>query len=777
MGTEKIKKGKSSKRSQRKKINFDKNSLTFFRQLQEIADRENHLEAFLEAATRIIGQTLDYDRVAIFLFDEKSSELVYLKGWAKAAIDLPSGYRQGRDSGLIGRAARVVKPVVVNDVSKNRDYLKCHEVEIKSEAAFPITFRSQLLGVLDLQDAKKNVFSKGEVDFLNFLTRFLGSALAERRKEEELTSQLEKTRVILDGIRDGYYEVDLKGNFTFINEALARAWGRKREELLGKNYRNFLESESIDRVFKIFNQVYSTGKARGGIEIQVRDIKGTIHTVELSVALKKDASGAPIGFYGIVHDITERVRIENELRVANAWFSSLLEALPDVIYFKDLEGRNLIINRAMEEMTGFKREEILGKTDSEIFPPDLAAQCLESDQKVLAEKKIFRFFEKTVNPDGQSRYFETIKAPVFDRAGNITGIVGISRDITEHKLAELALAEQKELFQTVLDSAEDLIFVLDRDYKILLFNKAAERVFGWRLEELKGKKFNEIYPAEGWPEAKNRFDRVLKGNVVKEDVEINFRGRNFVLSVTEVPLRNEKGEVYAVCGIARDVTRRVELERELESSLREKEVLLREIHHRVKNNMQVISSLLNLQAHYVNNPEFTSIIKECQNRIRSMALVHEHLYQSKNLASINFADYLGKLIIHLYNVHQIKQEKVELEIETDDLFLEIGVAIPLGLLANEIISNSFKHAFPGERKGKVRVRLKEVSPSHYQLEISDNGVGLPPEVDPVDSKSFGLQLVSLLGDQIGAKIEVDRTSGTKFVISFEYRGSSLNRNS
>ncbi|MBC7361992.1 MAG: PAS domain S-box protein [Candidatus Aminicenantes bacterium] len=903
MGTEKIKKGKSSKRSQRKKINFDENSLAFFRQLQKIADRENHLEAFLEAATRIIGQNLGYDRVAVFLFDAKSSELVYLKGWAKAAIDLPSGYRQGIDSGLIGRAARVVKPVVVNDVSKNRDYLKCHEVEIKSEAAFPITFRSQLLGVLDLQDAKKNAFSKGEVNFLNFLTRFLGSALAERRKEEELTSQLEKTRVILDGIRDGYYEVDLKGNFTFINEALARAWGRKREELLGKNYRNFLESESIDRVFKIFNQVYSTGKARGGIEIQVRDIKGTIHTVELSVALKRDASGAPIGFYGIVHDITERVRIENELRAANARFSSLLEALPDVIYFKDLEGRNLIINRAMEEMTGLKREEILGKTDSEIFPPDLAAQCLESDQKVLAEKKIFRFFEKTVNPDGQSRYFETIKAPVFDRAGNITGIVGISRDITEKtlaeekikesernfrslfenstlglyrttpdgrillanptivrmlgyesfeelssrnlerdgfepsyprkmfiekvekegevrgveaawkrkdgtiiyvresarairdengrtlyyegtveditekKLAELALAEQKELFQTVLDSAEDLIFVLDRDYKILLFNKAAERVFSWSLEELKGKKFNEIYPAEGWPEAKNRFDRVLKGEVVKEDVEINFRGRNFVLSVTEVPLRNEKGEVYAVCGIARDVTRRVELERELESSLREKEVLLREIHHRVKNNMQVISSLLNLQAHYVNNPEFTSIIKECQNRIRSMALVHEHLYQSKNLASINFADYLGKLIIHLYNVHQIKQEKVELEIETDDLFLEIGVAIPLGLLASEIISNSFKHAFPGERKGKVRVRLKEISPSHYQLEISDNGVGLPPEVDPVDSKSFGLQLISLLSDQIGGKIEVDRTAGTRFVVSFEYRGSSLNHNS
>jgi PAS domain S-box-containing protein len=775
MGKDKSDRALKGKR--KKKLSLPQSCLRLFRQLQAVADRENNLETFLEETARILGLAFGHSRVTIFLYDESSQELYFLKGWKTEKVDFPLGYRQKVNLGLMGKAIRLRQPIVVNDVHKDPDYLAVPGVKVGSEACFPIIFRREVLGLLDVHDSREKAIKQGEVNFLNFLTRFIGSALAERRKEEELTSQLEKTRVILDGIKDGYYEVDLKGNFIFINEALARTWGRNRKELLGGNYGNFLESESIDRVFRIFNQVYNTGKAQGGIEIQVRDIKGTIHTVELSVALKKDAAGAPIGFYGIVHDITERVRIENELRQANARFSSLLEALPEVIYFKDLEGRNLIINRAMEEMTGLKREEILGKTDSEIFPPDLAAQCLESDQKVLTEKKIFKFFEKTVRPDGQSRYFETIKAPVFDIAGNITGIVGVSRDITEKKLAELALAEQKELLQIVLDSAEDLIFVLDRDYQILLFNKVGERFFGLSQKELKGKKFNEIYPAEGWPEAKNRFDRVFEGEVIKEDVEINYRGRNFILSVTEVPLRKENGEVYAVCGVARDVTQRAELERELQSSLREKEVLLREIHHRVKNNMQVISSLLNLQAHYVNNPEFTSIIKECQNRIRSMALVHEHLYKSKNLASINFADYLAKLIIHLYNVHQIKQEKIELEIETDDLFLEIGVAIPLGLMASEIISNSFKHAFPGERKGKVRVRLKEISPSHYQLEISDNGVGLPPEVNPVDSKSFGLQLVSLLSDQIGAKIEVDRQAGTRFVVAFEYEGSSLKHNS
>jgi PAS domain S-box-containing protein len=733
----------------------------------EIIDRGGSLEDFLKSSAEAIGKTLKHERATIFLYDQGKKELIYLTGWSRSKKYLPREYRQKLRQGLIGKAARLKKPIIAGDTSKEPYYLACFEPKANSEACLPIILKGKLLGVLDLQDSRFQAFSTEEVNFLNFLGTLLAYAIAERQKEQQLEFKEEQARMILEGIKDGYYEVDLKGNFTYLNPSLAKAWGKQPGDLLGRNYREFLDEEIISRVFRVFNEVYNTGSPASGLELKVSGVNGQLHRVELSVSLLKGEKGDPAGFYGIVHDITERVRIENELRQANARFSSLLEALPDVIYFKDLEGRNLIINRAMEEMTGLKREEILSKTDSEIFPPDLAAQCLESDQKVLAEKKIFRFFEKTVNPDGQSRYFETIKAPVFDRAGNITGIVGISRDITEKKLAEMALAEQKELLQTVLDSAEDLIFVLDRDYQILLFNKVAERFFGLSQKDLKGKSFNEIYPGEGWSGAENRFDRVIKGDVVKEDVEINYRGRNLVLSVTEVPLHNEKGEIYAICGIARDITRRVELEKNLESSLREKEVLLREIHHRVKNNMQVISSLLNLQAHYVNHPEFTSIIKECQNRIRSMALVHEHLYQSKNLASINFADYLNKLIIHLYNAHRVRQEKIALEFETEDLYLEIGLAIPLGLLASELISNSFKHAFPGERRGKVRVSLKPLSSSFYQLEVSDNGVGLPNELNLKESKTFGMQLVSLLSEQIEAKIDVERSGGTKFLVTFK----------
>ena len=883
------------KASKRKgsRVRFNQSCLKLFRQLQKIADTENHLETFLEKTASLLGQAFGHSRVTIFLYDDQNQELFFLKGWKREKADFPEGYRQKINLGLMGKAVRRMEPVIVNNVSRDKDFLPVPGVKVGSEACFPVVFRGQVLGLLDAHDRKKNAFKKEEVDFLCFLTRFLGSALAERQKAKALTTQAEKTSLILDGMRDGYYEVNLKGKFTFVNEALARKWGRSREEMLGKSYRDFLEPESVDQVFAIFNEVFRTGKARLGVQAQVKDVKGEIHVIEFSVSLLRNESGKPQGFYGIIHDITERVRIEQELREANSRFESLLQALPDVIYFKDAEGRNLIVNRAMEELTGLRRNQIIGKKDNEILPAELARQCQKSDEEVLKRKRPFRFYEVTLDDKGRKKHFETIKVPVFDQAGNVKGIVGISRDITEmkeaeeklkesekdfrslfenstlglyrttpdgrillanptiikmlgyksfeelasrnleengfepsyplrifiekvekegevrgleaawkrkdgsiiyiresarvvrdengrvlyyegtvediteKKLAEMALAQQKELFRTVIDSAEDIVFVLNRDYEQVLFNQAALRVLGMTPEEARGKSFQELYSEENWEEARQRFDRVFKGEVVREDVELKFRDKKIILNVTEVPLRNEKGEIYALCGIARDVTTRVELEKALELSLKEKEALLREIHHRVKNNMQIISSLLNLQAHHVKNPELTAIIKECQNRIRSMAIVHEHLYKSANLAKINFADYLNRLIVHLYNVHSQSQEKIHLETELQAVELDIGTAIPLGLLASEIISNSFKHAFPGERRGKLRIVLHPISPKSFKLEISDDGVGLPENLNFGQSQTFGMQLMGLLKDQLGAQLELDRSSGTRYIIKIE----------
>ncbi|MBC7364331.1 MAG: PAS domain S-box protein [Candidatus Aminicenantes bacterium] len=877
---------KPSQRS--KKDIFCAVSSDLFRKLQEAVEKEPRLEEFLEKTAAIIGQTLGHNRVTIFLYDSSAEELCFIRGWKDEPVDFPVGYRQKISLGLMGKAIREKRPLVVNDVTRDKDYLEVPGARVGSEACFPILLKNGVLGLLDVHDRRKKAFSREEVDFLSFLTRFLGAALAEKQKTEELLVEQQQLREILNGMRDGYYEVDREGNFVFVNDSLSRAWGRQKQDIIGRNYREFLELESIARVFSVFNEVFRTGRPRGGIEIQIRDVSGEIHHVELSISLKKNSAGVPVGFYGIVHDVTERVKIEERLRYAYARLSGLLEAFPDAVYFKEASGKYLIVNQAMEKLTGRKKEEIVGKTSAEVFPEDLARQCRASDEQIIKTQKPAVFYESMTLDDGRVCYFESHKVPVFDAEGQFIGIAGISRDvtekkiaeeklkqserdfrslfenstlglyrttpdgrillanptiikmlgyksfeelasrnleengfepsyqrqmflekveqegevrgleaawkrkdgsilwvresaravrdengrvlyyegtvedITEKKLAEIALAQQKELFQTVIDSAEDIVFVINRNYELLLFNQAAARKFGLSSEELKSKSFRELYPREGWEEARERFDRVFGGEVVRADVE--FGDKKIILNVTEVPLRNEQGEIYALCGIARDLTTRVELEKALELSLKEKEVLLREIHHRVKNNMQVISSMLNVQAHFVNRPEFTAIIKECQNRIRSMALIHEHLYKFGQLSQINFGEYLNRLLVHLYNVHRVDRKQVELELDCQPVEIDIGLAIPLGLISNEIISNCFKHAFPAGKQGKVRVALEPLGPNGLKLEISDTGVGFPEGVNLEQSTTFGLQLVGLLKDQIGAELIIDRSSGTRFTI-------------
>ncbi len=208
-------------------------------------------------------------------------------------------------------------------------------------------------------------------------------------------------------------------------------------------------------------------------------------------------------------------------------------------------------------------------------------------------------------------------------------------------------------------------------------------------------------------------------------------------------------------------------EDEIKASLREKEVMLKEIHHRVKNNMQVICSLLNLQSRYIEDSHALSIFMESQNRIRSMALIHEKLYRSQDLASIDFPGYIETLLIELERTYGVNPNKIELNVKVKDVSLSIDNAVPFGLVINEIVSNSLKHAFPESMNGKgcIDIQLKENKNNQIWMKISDNGVGIPEDIDFRNTDSLGLRLaVILVEDQLKGSIEMKRNHGTEFVI-------------
>jgi two-component sensor histidine kinase len=242
-------------------------------------------------------------------------------------------------------------------------------------------------------------------------------------------------------------------------------------------------------------------------------------------------------------------------------------------------------------------------------------------------------------------------------------------------------------------------------------------------------------------------------------------GSEFPVEISLSPIEMEGGTL--VSAAIRDISERKLAESQLRNSLKEKEVLLREIHHRVKNNLQIVSSMLNLQMNQISDPEALELFQESQSRVRSIALFHEKLYQSKDLAQIEIAEYLKSLTAGLFATYGVDPDRLVLSVNAEDVPLSVDAAISCGLIVNELVSNSLKHAFPERRTGTVEVILRGDGRTAV-LEVKDDGVGFPADLDVRNAGTLGLKLVSILTDQIRGSIEVDSARGTRFIIRFGY---------
>lgn len=350
----------------------------------------------------------------------------------------------------------------------------------------------------------------------------------------------------------------------------------------------------------------------------------------------------------------------------------------------------------------------------------------------------------------------------------------ISEDVAlaiDRKKKEAELAEKEHFLSNIFSSLQDGLSVLDHEFNIISVNPVMER---WYQESmpLEGKKCYEAYHGRQYPcetcPTRQTLDTGLPAMKVVPYHPAGCVVKGW-LEVFTSPLIDQKtGAISGVIEYVRDITSRKKAEDQLRESLEEKDILLRELHHRVKNNMQVISSLLNLQVNHVAEPAAKEIFRETQRRIRSMALVHEQLYQSASLSRVNFASYLKQLSSHLFQSCGVSTYRVSLDLEIEDLDLEVNTAIPLGMIFNELLTNSLKHAFPQERKGKIKVILRQLEGSKALLAVIDNGIGLPSDFSLENSTTLGLQIVHTLVNQVRAEITIEPGPGASFRIIFPY---------
>lgn len=472
-------------------------------------------------------------------------------------------------------------------------------------------------------------------------------------------------------------------------------------------------------------------------------------------------------YHKLEKEMIEREKAEENIRM----LANVVESSDDAIITLSLKGCITSWNKGAEAIYGYSEKEIMGEDISILAMPELKNETKKLIEKIKHNEHLVHHESVRVRKDGSKIDVSLTLSPIFDISGTLVGISTIARDITQRKRAEIEVRESEEFLDNIVENIPNMIFVKNaKDLTFKRVNKAGELYFGYPNDELVGKSDYDFFPKDIADFFTKKDCEVLQSkqplDIPEETIETQELGPR-LLHTRKIPIFIKEGYPQYLLGISEDITEFKQAENDLKESLRVKEVLLREIHHRVKNNMQIISSMLNLQCMYVGDDEVAMIaLKNSDNRVQSMAMIHESIYDSPDLSRIDFEEYIRKIVTYLYNTYQTQRTQVKTVIDVEDVKFNIETAVPCGLVISELVSNSLKHAFPEGKKGEILVSLHS-SDDTYQLTISDNGIGLPEDSEIDKINSFGLELVNILVNQIDGKLSLDKSHGTQYALKFK----------
>jgi PAS domain S-box-containing protein len=549
------------------------------------------------------------------------------------------------------------------------------------------------------------------------------------------------------------------------NQTGCNLLGFQREVLVGMPFSAFLRKQDTIAFYNYLKRCKSE-KKKLTIEftISLKSENPADLNVRLLTSCTLDYKTRTYTFRSAVSDITEI----KEANRSQFLLSALVQSSNDAIFSMDLDERITSWNQGAEKLYGYLKNEILGQKISIIVPDELKEHAEEIYSKIRGGQVVKYFETMRKRKDGTVIPISKSMSPIKNNHGEVIGISAIARDISEHKKAEDALKESNERFKQLVENINSLFFISnpERNQTIYL-SPAYEKIFGRKPDEILANPDKWIENVH--PDDRKRVAKVIQNSIsnggfnnyeyrtVKPDGEVRW------VNVRTFPVANEQGSIYRVAGIVDDVTEERVMARKLKASLIEKDVLMKETHHRVKNNLQVITSLLNLQASYIKDKRMTQVFHECKDRIQAIALIHENLYKSQDLSHIDFKNYVELLCTNLFRTYSTKPKNVSLDLNIDELLISINRAINLGLVFNELISNSLKYAFPENRKGTISIHLNRHDKKLY-IVYKDDGVGIPEDIDFKNIDSLGMQLINIFVKQLGGEIELRRTGGTEYTI-------------
>ena len=772
------------------------------------------LKEIMQATMEIVAKALsvDYSKVLRFIPADHELEMEAGVGW-DVSNTVPYRVPADLDS-QAGFTLMSEKPVVVEDLSLETRFsgpqlLIDHHVT--SGVSVIIGQLEDPYGVMGVHTITHRFFSHKDVEFLQSVANVLASTINQHHISQELEESEMRYRLLAENASDMISTHNLDTQYTYASPYSFELIGYLPEELEGKLAGRFIHPDDLENVVKTQENILDTKKVNT-LNYRLKHKNGNYVWVESTARILNPQNGEMIV---ITRDISERIRAEQKLKRSEAKYRTIFENTGTVIAIIEPDGMVTVLNQKFKEVFGISTEEVVGKKRwyDFIYKDDVKVMEEFQRRRIAGDKDLpdsydFRFWD--VNGNLKHAFINVDLIPGTDN------ILASISDVTSLKETESKLKEELsinkslaciytplvtpdsgmgQIGEAVLREAKKLTnskygYVSSTDWETTQSDHGSISTTvdcqnnlvapHWRKEHV------ESYPGL-WGHCLNTREAFFTNSpqshpssqgTPRDHITLkNFLSVPVLLGdelVGQIALANtenqyQEEDVKAITRLAEFYALAIQKKRsddKIRNSLKDKEILLQEIHHRVKNNMQIISSLLNLQSSFIKDPEAIDVFRESQNRVKSMALLHENLYQSRDMDRVDFKQYVKKLTDNLLITYSASAGHIHREIRVEDVKLNIETAIPCGLIINELLTNSLKYAFPNGEKGTLFLKIY-AKDDKYVLLLGDDGVGLPENFDPESTQTLGLRLVHNLVNQIDGHLKIIPGEGTCFEIMFQ----------
>lgn len=584
-------------------------------------------------------------------------------------------------------------------------------------------------------------------------------------------SKLRELSLVAAKTKDIVVITDYKGCITWVNTAFEELTGYTLEEVKGEKPGDFLQGPDTDP--KTVHRLSRAMQNRESIEATILnyDKNGKSYWLNMSIDPIFDEDGDCTHFIAIERDVTEKIKRDKELKESLERYDIVNKATSDTIWDLNLETDKMLYNSNILTMFGYKETQVAKMGTwwrNKIHPEDLPKVDSALSEVLKNKRERFQMEYRFKAADGTYKHILDRAFVIKDDAGKALRMIGAMQDVTQQEEEQ----ERLKLFESVITNTSESVVILNdqpgkHGREIIYVNEAFTKLSGYTEEEVLGETLHFLNGPETDPSSRALLKQAMLNH---EEIEVEFinykkNGSMFWINTSLVPVQNNKGEHTHWVAIGRDITEKKETEKDIKASLHEKETLLAEIHHRVKNNLAVVSGMMQLQAFDSENEELKAKLYDGVVRIKTMATVHELLYQSNSFSQLEFSETLTKLAKNISETLQTGTQ-ISLDINCQPITLNINQAIPASLIVNEVLTNAYKHAFRDTKAGKIDFELTEKG-EYIEIVIKDDGAGFRDE-DILNSGSLGMHLIDVLSEQLGGENNYKNADkGTVFTLRFE----------